>query len=147
MEDVDVDSIRATVEEGLETFRGTLRSRQKRRFLRDVAGQLSEDERVLPRLGRNRLEARRMMVTFDRRRHDNQFSYGRMDLMLEALDALAGGSGLQRPVSQLRVLSWNGTRRDLRGVLRFLARNNRELRFRRLLVMTYPTPAIGHRLK
>lgn len=141
------DAVRERVGDLLDEIRATTSSRPKRRFLRDVKGQICEDDRTIARLNGRRPSARSVMVTFDRRRHDHKFSYGRVDLVLEALDALSGGWGVKRPVSQLRVIQWKGSRRDLRGVLRFLARNNRELRFRRLLVMNYADPPVGHRLR
>lgn len=147
MDEDDREPVRAMVQTLFDDMRVDVRSRPKRRFLRDVQGQVCEDDRTLERLRGRRSSPRTVMVSFDRRRHDHRFSYGRMDLVLEALDRLSGGSGLGRPVSQLRVLQWNGSRRDLRGVLRFLARNNRELRFARLIVMNYATPPVGHRLK
>lgn len=127
-------------------LRGRLRSKGKRKLLRDLSGQLREDETLLALLADTRSTPVPMMVTFDRRRHDHRFSYGKFDLLLEALDAIAGGSGLSRPVSQVRVMHWHGTRRSLRSLLRRLASNNRELRYRRLLVMRFQVPAVGHRL-
>lgn len=129
-----------------EDLRGRLHSKAKRRLLRDLSGQLREDETLLALLASSRPTPVPMMVTFDRRRHDHRFSYGGFDLLLEALDLIAGGSGLSRPVSQVRVLRWRGTRKSLRTLLRRLALNNRELRYRRLLVMRYQVPAVGHRL-
>ncbi len=146
MDEDDREPIRAMVETLFDDMRIDVRSRPKRCFLRDVKGQMCEDDRTLERLVARRSSPRTMMVSFDGRRHDHRFSYGRMDLVLEALDRLCGGSGLGRPVSQLRVLQWNGSRRDLRGVTRYLARN-RELRVARLIVMNYATPPVGHRLK
>jgi hypothetical protein len=129
-----------------EELRGRLRSKAKRKLLRDLNGQLREDEALLALLTGSKPTPVPMMVTFDRRRHDHRFSYGRFDLLLEALDAIAGGSGLSRPVSQVRVIHWHGTRKSLRTLLRRLASNNRELRYRRLLVMRFQIPAVGHRI-
>ncbi len=140
---MDIDE---RVDAVFEELRGRLRSKAKRKLLRDLSGQLREDEALLALLAGSRSTPVPMMVTFDRRRYDHRFSYGRFDLLLEALDAIAGGSGLSRPVSQVRVMRWHGTRRSLRTLLRRIASNNRELRYRRLLVMRFQVPAIGHRL-
>lgn len=141
---MDIDE---RVDAVFEDLRRRSRSKAKRKLLRDLSGQLREDEALLALLAGSRPEPMPMMVTFDRRRHDRRFSYSRFDLLLEALDAIAGGTGLSRPVSQVRVLQWHGTRRSLRALLRRLASNNRELRYRRLLVMRFQFPAVGHRLK
>ena len=93
-----------------------------------------------------RSEARRVLVTFDRRRRHSGFAYGKFNLVLGGLYAISGGSGITRSVSQLRVLRWRGIRRGLRRILEGVARHNRELRFRRLLVMRYDAPEVGYRL-
>ena len=66
--------------------------------------------------------------------------------MLVAVDAIAGGSGIYKPVNQLRVLRWNGTRGDLLRVLRYLAGLNQQIRARRLLILPYPAAPAGQRI-
>ncbi|MBD8546044.1 hypothetical protein [Sphingomonas sp. CFBP 8760] len=117
MDEDDREPIRAMVETLFDDMRADVRSRPKRRFLRDVQGQICEDDGTLARIRGRRPSPRTVMVSFDRRRRDHAFSYARMDLVLESLDSLCGGSGLGRPVSQLRVLQWSGSQRDLRGVM------------------------------
>jgi hypothetical protein len=86
---MDIDE---RVDAVFEELRGRLRSKAKRKLLRDMSGQLREDEALLALLAGSRPTPVPMMVTFDRRRYDHRFSYGRFDLLLEALDAIAGGS-------------------------------------------------------
>lgn len=118
----------------------------KRRFLEDVRGQLEEDDEIDDIVRKWRTKPRYLAVSFDRRKNDSVFSYGYFDLILVALDAIAGGSGIYKPVNQLRVLRWNGTRGDLLKVLRYLARLNPQIRARRLLILPYPTAAVGQRI-
>lgn len=138
--------VEARIGEVVGDLRSKLHSKPKRRFLRDMEGQFLENETIMTALRQERAEPQSIVVSFDRRRGHRGFSYARFDLVLEVLDMIAGGSGITRPVSQLRVMRWHGTRRGLRRILRALARSNRELRFRRLLVMRYQMPEIGYRL-
>ncbi len=121
-------------------------SKTKRSFLNDTQGQIEEDERTLEIMRRPRIKERYVVVKFDRRKNDGKFSYGYFDLVLVALDALSGGSGIYKPSNQMCALQWNSRRSDLLRVLRYFARNNAQVRFRRALVLPFPIPPIGHRI-
>ncbi len=118
----------------------------KRLFLRDVRGQLEEDEDMETILQKWRTLPRYFAVSFDRRMNDTSFSYSYFDLVLVALDAISGGTGIYKPVNQLRVLRWNGTQQDLLNVLRYLSKLNTQIRFRRLLILPYRFPPVGRKI-
>jgi hypothetical protein len=118
----------------------------KRSFLRDVRGQLEEDEDMEAILQKWRTLPRYLAVSFDRRMNDSTFSYSYFDLVLVALDAISGGTGIYKPVNQLRVLRWNGTQQDLLNVLRYLSKLNTQIRFRRLLILPYRFPPVGRKI-
>ena len=95
-EDEKVDAV-------FEELRGRLRSKAKRKLLRDLSGQLREDEALLALLVSTKSTPAPMMVTFDRRRHDHRFSYGRFDLLLEKATEL--GVRSIRPVLARRCVA------------------------------------------
>lgn len=125
---------------------GEFRATTKRRFFSDIQGQLEEDDDIRDILRKSRAEARYLAVSFDRKPNDDEFSYHYFDLTLVVLDAVFGGAGITKPVNQLRVLRWDASRTDLLKVLNYLAAQNRELKFRRLLIVPFPSPVIGRRL-
>jgi hypothetical protein len=84
-------------------------------------------------------------VTFDRRKNDKGFSYPYFDLLLVLLDRLSGGHGIHKPVNQVRAIRWNGSHRDLVDVLRYVAGHFSKVRSRRLLILPFPVPPVGHR--
>lgn len=127
-------------------LRSEFKARTKRRFLDDIRDQLEEDPEMVEILRKWRAAPRLFAVSFDRWTNDNTFSYGYFDLVLVALDAIAGGTGIYKPVNQLRVLRWNGTTADILTVLRYLIRLNPQIRARRLLVLPYPSPPVGRRI-
>lgn len=129
-----------------EELWGEFRANTKRQFFSDIQGQLEEEDEIRDILRKSRSEPQYLAVSFDRKPNDDKFSYHYFDLALVILDAVFGGTGITKPVNQLRVLRWEATRTDLLKVLNHLAAQNRELRFRRLLIVPFPTPMIGRRL-
>ena len=129
-----------------EELWGEFRANTKRQFFSDIQGQLEEDDEIRDILRKSRAEPQYLAVSFDRKPNDEEFSYHYFDLALVILDAIFGGTGITKPVNQLRVLRWEATRQDLLKVLNYLAAQNRELRFRRLLIVPFPSPIIGRRL-
>lgn len=126
----------------------------KKQFLKDLRGQLEEDDDIAELIkrritikGKVAPKGRRLVVvTFDRRRNDNQFSYGYFDVLLVLIDALSGGQGIYKPINQLRVIHWNGFRTDLLRVLRFFTNQNLQIQARRILVLPYPSQQVGLRI-
>lgn len=130
-----------------DALRAEFRGKDRKNFLTDIEGQILDDEEIFEAVGHRRLpSAPYVMVTFDRKPNDAAFSYAHADLILVALDRIAGGSGIFRPLGQLRVLRWNASETALVVVLRAFARANSTLKFSRILVMPYPSPPAGHRL-
>jgi hypothetical protein len=125
-----------------EDLWGEFKASTKRQFFSDIQGQLEEDDDIR----KSRVEPQFLAVSFDRKPNDEDFSYHYFDLALVIPDAIFGGSGFTKPVNQLRVLRWEATRADLLKVLNYLAAQNRELRFRRVLIVPFPSPIIGRRL-
>lgn len=118
----------------------------KRSFLRDIQGQIEEDEDIYDILKTTTGKQRYLAVTFDRRKNDDSFSYVYFDLVIVLLDRLAGGRGIYKPANQLRVLKWNAKKSDLLKVLLYFASNNTQLRFKRALILPFPTPAVGFKI-
>ena len=137
---------RSRFEQAFEKLFNEHRARKKSSFLDDIRGQLDEDEAVSNILRKSRVEPRFVAVSFDRMKNDKTFLYGSFDLMLVALDAVAGGVGIRKPINQFRVLRWNGTRSDLSYVIRYLMNLNPQIRVFRFLVLPYPEPIIGKRI-
>ena len=129
-----------------EDLWGEFKASTKRQFFSDIQGQLEEDDDIRNILRKSRVEPQFLAVSFDRKPNDEEFSYHYFDLALVILDAIFGGSGITKPVNQLRVLRWEATRADLLKVLDYLAAQNRELRFRRVLIVPFPSLIIGRRL-
>jgi hypothetical protein len=122
------------------------RAQTKLDYLRDIAGQIEEDEEIAELIEGDGRTAKKLVVTFDRRRNDNRFSYSHADLLLVVLDRLSGGAGIEKPLNQVRVLTSKWTRSQLLKILRYFSRNNREIKFRRILILPYPGTIVGHRL-
>lgn len=123
----------------------------KRRFIDDLKGQIEEDDE-LGTLLRSRRKTKghyvpfgesRVVVTFDRKKGDNSFSYGYFDVLLVMIDALSGGNGILKPVNQLRVIHWNGTRLELLAALRLFGQLNPQVAARRILILGAPNLLIG----
>lgn len=118
----------------------------KRVFLNDIQGQIEEDEDIQKILSKPGKKPRYLALTFDRRKNDSNFSYAYFDLMLVALDTISGGNGIYKPSNQMRAIRWNGTPSDLLRVIQYFARNNAQVRYRRALILPFPTPPIGQRI-
>jgi|ERR1700692_302447 len=134
------------LEVAFKQLRRIYTAKTKRTFLADIQGQIEEDEEIEQILQRPRIKAHYVAVTYDRRMNNPNFSYAFFDLLLVVLDALAGGGGIYKPCNQMRALQWNGSRSNLLRVLRFFARNNRQVNFRRALVLPFPIPPTGHKI-
>jgi hypothetical protein len=134
------------LEAAFKQLRRIYTAKTKRAFLADIRGQIEEDEEIEQILQRPRIKARYVAVTCDRRKNNPNFSYAFFDLLLVVLDALAGGGGIYKPCNQMRTLQWNGRRSNLVRVLRFFARNNPQVNFRRALVLPFPIPPAGHKI-
>ncbi len=137
---------RTRFEIAFDDLRLEFTARTKRDFLNDLRGQLEENVQVEEILQKWRAEPHYVAVSFDRKKNDLIFSYGYFDLVLVALDAIAGGAGIYKPVNQLRVLRWHATKADLVKVLRYVGKLDRKINPRRLLILPYPNPPIGHRI-
>ena len=136
------DMFRAVFERLRKVFTPEL----KRSFLEDIQGQIEDNEDIQGILRTPRTRSQYVAVTCDRRKNDNNFSYNDFDLLLVALDAISGGNGIYKPSNQMRALQWNRRRSDLLRVLWYFARNNRQVNFRRALVLPFPVPPVGHRI-
>jgi len=133
--------------EVFDTLRAEFRRRDKRDFLTDIEGQIQDDPELFDAILHRRLPSSPyVMVTFDRRPNDFAFSYSHADLVLVALDRIAGGSGIFKPLNQLRVMRWNASETALVSILRAFAAANPNLKFRRILVAPYPSPPAGFRI-
>lgn len=137
-------------EAGLEAYitnlKAEYRGKRKKTFLDDIYGQIVEDDIVREHMFRPHVETKKVVVTFDKMKNDTHFDYSLFDVLLVIIDQVQGGSGLKKPLNQLRVLQWNGTRGSLLKVLLYFRRYNRALKFRRLLVLPYPRNVTGNRL-
>ena len=118
----------------------------KRRFLTDIEGQIEDDHEIQEILDIPYAKPRLLAVTCDRKFNDKRFSYQYFDLLLVSLDRISSGNGIYKPANQLRVLQWNGKKSQLLTVLRYFRRNNRQVNFKRALILPYPTPPTGYRL-
>jgi len=127
-------------------LRKAFTAKTKRRFLNDIQGQIEEDEHIQEILQKRPAQRRFLAVTFDRRKNDKNFSYSYFDLLLVALDAISGGTGIYKPSNQIRAIQWNRKRSDLLRVLLYFAQNNRQVSFRRALILPFPIPPAGHRI-
>ena len=130
----------------IEEISASYRAESKREFLRDITGQIDDEQAVTDLILQTMVEPRRMVVTFDRKRNDGRFSYSHADLLLVVLDRISGGSGIVKPLSQVRVIQSKWTRSQLLRLLRYFSKNNREIRFRRILILHYQNTPVGHRL-
>ncbi|WP_366655352.1 hypothetical protein [Fodinicurvata sp. EGI_FJ10296] len=115
-------------------------------FLRDIFGQIEEDDELRDILSNPRRPDHYMSLTFDRRYKDKSFKYHRFDAILVILDRLSGGVGLYKPVNQIRALKWKNTEKDLSDTIMKLTKYNHGVKIRRVLVQPYPVPAAGHRI-
>lgn len=121
-------------------------AKTRRAFLDDIQGQIEDDEEIQEILQKPRTKSRYLAMTFDRRKNDGNFSYSYFDLVLVALDAISGGSGIYKPSNQMPAVQWNGRRSDLLRVLRYFARNNSQVRFWRALVLPFSVSPVGYRI-
>lgn len=126
----------------------------KRRFIDDIRGQIEEDVELQELLQSRRMSKgrrvpfgeSRVVVTFDRKKGDNSFSYGYFDVLLVLIDALSGGNGIMKPVNQLRLIHWNGTRTQLLDTLRIFGGLNSQVAARRILILGASNLLIGSRI-
>lgn len=121
------------------------RAKSKINFLRDIAGQIEDDEKIQGLMLQSK-SSKFLMITFDRKRNDKRFSYSHADLLLVVLDRISGGSGITKPLSQVRVVQSKWTRAQMLTILRYFSRNNREINFRRILIETCSSQTVGHKL-
>ena len=133
-------------DDAFRILRKQFTAKKRRTFLDDIRGQLEEDEVIRAILSKQRGQPRYLAVTFDRKKNDAVFSYSYFDMVLVALDAVSGGNGIYKPSNQMRALRWNGTRTSLLRVLRYVRRNNSQVRFRRALILPFPAPPVGYRI-
>lgn len=129
-----------------KALRKEFTAKTKRRFLDDIEGQLEEDEEIWDIVTKQKTEPRYLAVTFDRRQNDTVFSYQYFDFVLVICDRFAGGNGIYKPVNQVRAIQWNGSRAELRKVLRYAARLNPKVNFRRALILPFPLLPVGYRI-
>lgn len=127
----------------LAALRADISANTKKQFLRDLEGQIEESLEIERILQSSNNRTRYLAVSCDRKRNDTVFSYQYFDLLLVLLDAASGGSGIYKPVNQIRVLQWNKSKRKLLTVLRYFARNNPEVRFKSVLILPFPVPTTG----
>lgn len=118
----------------------------KRTFLSDIEGQIEDDHEIQEILETPYRKDRLLAVTCDRKFNDKKFSYHYFDILLVSIDAMSGGNGIYKPANQLRVLQWNGKKSQLLTVLKYFRRNNRQINFKRALILPFPTPPTGYRL-
>jgi hypothetical protein len=135
------------IEAAFDELRSQFRAKAIRSFLDELEGQIADDDELREAITyRRRPSSPYFAVTFDRRPNDTTFSYPFADLVLVVLDRISGGTGIFKPINQLRVIRWNATDTDLLRALRTVSRANAQLRFHRILVVPYPVPPVGHRL-
>ena len=134
-------------DDAFRLLRNQFTAKTKQAFLKDIRGQLEEDDEIKEIIDKRSEENMYVAITFDRKRNDSTFSYDYFDVVLITLDAISGGRGIYKPSNQMRALRWNSTGHDLIRVLRYLGRYNPRVMFRRALVLPFPYPSnwISHR--
>lgn len=127
-------------------LREQLNANNKRRpFLESIEQALQEEEFEML-LAPSAYGARSVAITADRPRNSTVFDYHLFDQMLVALDQMSGGTGLRKPINQLRIIQWRGSRRRLLTLLLKLGRRIPAVRARRLLVLRLIAPTVAHNL-
>ena len=111
-----------------EELEADFTARTKRSYLDDLRGQLEEEELINEIVKSWKDGDHHLAVSFDRKKNDHGFSYPYFDLTLVALDRISGGTGIFKPVNQLRVIRWNSSRSNLLKVLRYLMRLNPQIK-------------------
>jgi hypothetical protein len=129
-----------------DELRGRVKAKTRRDFLTDVEGQIDESEKVTETLEAAARRFRYVAITFDRQKNDSKFSYPYFDELLIVIDGLMGGTGIYKPNNQMRALRWGGKRGDLIKVMRFFAKNDPRVNFRRALVLPFPNPPAGYKI-
>jgi hypothetical protein len=135
-----------SLEDALDELKAEFTAIARHEFLDEVQQLIEDNEDLHPIFAQTRATERFVSVSFDRRRNDHTFSYAYCDFVLILLDRVSGGIGIKKPVNQLRVIQWRGSRPDLIRLLRYLARHIPQIDYRRLLVAPYRSPATGHRI-
>lgn len=82
-------------EKEFEQVAALYRAASKLEFLQDLRGQIEDGDDVREILEVENRVIKRVVVTFDRRRNDNRFSYSHADLLLVVLDRISGGTGIE----------------------------------------------------
>jgi len=133
--------------EVFDDLREEFRHKTQREFLAEIHELLESRPTLQSILSKRRRNPTHMAVTFDRRVNDAVFSYGYFDILLVVLDRLSGGSGIYKPVHQVRVLRWNASDAELLAILRAVAPRFPQTDYRRLLVMKFDMSSLqGHRI-
>jgi hypothetical protein len=143
------DDIMAAVDNfefAFRRFKRKYKAKTRRAFLDDLYGQIEEDADLIEIFTRKRRSTERVVVTFDRKFKNVTFSYDYFDMTLRFLDAISGGSGIYKPVNQIRALRWLGTREELKKVPVTLGASNPRIRVNRTLILPYPDPVVGVRI-
>ena len=128
------------------TLRREFTANTKRTFLSDIEGQIEDDHEIQEILETPNRKNRLLAVSCDRKYNDEKFSYHYFDILLVSIDSISGGNGIYKPANQLRVLQWNGKKSQLLTVLKYFGKLNRQINFKRALILPYPTPPTGYRL-
>ena len=121
-------------------------ARARHEFLEDLRGQIEDDEEISEILNNATLDPRSITVSFDRKKNDLKFFYSYFDMLLVILDKVSGGSGITKPISQLRVIKWHSSRANLKRVLKYFRALDARLNYRRLLLLPYGLNPVGHNL-
>lgn len=117
--------------------------KKKRTRAEDLRDQIAESIEDLG-LADQRGALKEYGVTFDRTKNVH-FDYWLFDEMLVQLTAGAGGSGISKPMHQLRIMEWKKDAKHLLSAIRSLAALQTNLKFQRLMVFRLDGAA-GHRL-
>jgi hypothetical protein len=126
----------AKIEDVFEGLRHRVRSEAKLDWIAQIENFFEKHVETLEERLRDR-DRQFVSISFDRRKNDEDFSYAFADLLLKALDLTHGGTGVRRPVNQLRVIRWGNTRASLRDVLVSAKATFPEFKFRGVLTLPY----------
>lgn len=127
--------------EAFDEHRKNYRKGEKLELLDDLEAQFEEED-LIDLLTETAGETRWIMVTADRRFNDNLFDYGYWDMLLSLISRFNGRPRILKPLHQVRVVRWRGSRSSLRKVLR-VARHNAALNYGSLLLLPYVDPVVA----
>ncbi|MFC3073129.1 hypothetical protein [Shinella pollutisoli] len=116
------------------------KKRTRAEDLRDFIIETAEDRGLEDRRGK----LKKFMVTFDKKKNSN-FDYWLFDEILIQISNGVGGTGIRKPMHQLRIMDYRKDAKHLLANIRFYCRHYPNLDMDRALVMLVSDNA-GYRL-